>query len=139
MNIPPQILRITNSLIIISFLFFLQFSDKNIGENILAGSLVITIIVSQLFWANPVRYSAIHRIDSVVAKISVSVFIVYTAFCKKIDPILLYLFLILVVWMMYFFLLSNFYSNKQWCCNKHILYHGMSHILCFVCSLIAFL
>lgn len=139
MNIPPQILRITNSLIIISCLFFLQFSDKNIWENILAGSLIVTIIASQLFWANPVRYSAIHRIDGIVAKITVLSFIGYITFYKKIDIILLYLFMILIVWTMYFFFLSNFYSQKQWCCNKHILYHGMSHILCFVCSLIAFL
>ena len=139
MNIPPQILRITNSLIIISFLFFLQFSDKNIGEKILAGCSIILVISSQLFWANPVRYSVIHRIDRIVAKITVLSFFGYITFCKKIDPILLYLFLILVVWMMYFFLLSNFYSNKEWCCNKHILYHGMSHIFCFICSLFAFL
>jgi hypothetical protein len=139
MNIPPQILRITNSLIIISFLFFLQFSEKNMWEKILAGCSIIILISSQLFWANPVRYSTIHRIDGIVAKITVLSFIGYVTFYKKIDPILLYLFMILVVWMMYFFLLSNFYSNKEWCCNKHILYHGMSHIFCFICSLFAFL
>jgi hypothetical protein len=135
----PQVLRITNSLIIVSLLFFLQFSEKNRWENILAVCLVTTLIVSQIFWNNPVRYSIIHRIDGIVAKISVSLFIGYTTFYKKIDPILLYLFLILITWMMYFFLLSNFHSQKEWCCNSHILYHGIAHIFCFACSLFAFM
>jgi len=137
-NISPQILRITNSLLVISFLFFLQFSEKNIWEIMLGGYLVITIIVSQIFWTNPVRYSTIHRIDGIVAKISLFIFIVYVTVYKKIDAALFYLFLIIMVWMVYFFFLSDTNSRKQWCCNNHILYHGMSHIFCFVGSLFAF-
>ena len=38
-----------------------------------------------------------------------------------------------------FFILSNHYSTREWCCYKHIIYHGMSHILCFAGSLYAFL
>jgi hypothetical protein len=134
----PQILRLTNSLLLLSFLFFLQFSEKNIYEIILAGCLVITIIVSQLFWANPIKHSTIHRIDGIVAKISLILFIVYVTFYKKIDAMLFYLFLIIMVWMVYFFLLSDFNSRKEWCCNNHILYHGMSHLFCFAGSLFAF-
>jgi len=135
----PQILRITNSLLLLSFLFFLQFSEKNICEIILAGCLVITIIVSQLFWKNPIKHSTIHRIDGIVAKISLVLFIGYVTFYKKIDSMLFYLFLIIMVWMIYFFLLSDFNSRKEWCCNNHILYHGMSHIFCFAGSLFAFM
>ena len=135
----PQILRLTNSLLALSFLFFLQVSEKNIWEIILGIFLIITIIVSQLFWANPVRYSTIHKIDGIVAKIVLVLFIGYVTFYKKIDSSLFYAFLLLIVWMIFFFLLSDFNSRKEWCCNKHILYHGMSHIFCFASSLFAFM
>jgi len=134
----PQILRLTNSLLLLSFLFFLQFSEKNIYEIILAGCLVITIIVSQLFWNNPIKHSTIHRIDGIVAKISLGLFFGYITLYKKIDTMLFYLFLIIMVWVVYFFFLSDYHSRKQWCCNHHIIYHGMSHIFCFTGSLFAF-
>lgn len=135
----PQLLCITNSLLALSFLFFLQVSEKNIWEMILGGYLIITIVISQLFWANPIKFSIIHRIDGIVAKIALVLFIGYVSFLKKIDIILFYLFLIIMIWMIFFFLLSDINSRKEWCCNKHILYHGMSHIFCFAGSLFAFM
>jgi hypothetical protein len=137
-NINPQLLCLTSSLLVISFLFFLYFSDKNIYEIILAGLLIITIIISQLFWNNPVKYSTIHKIDGIVAKMSLVLFIGYIAIYKKMDTIFFYLSLIMINWTIFYFLLSDFYSRKQWCCNNHILYHGMSHIFCVVASIFAF-
>lgn len=134
-----QLLRLTNSLLALSFLFFYQVSNKNIYEIILAGCLIVTIILSQLFWANPIRFSIIHKMDGIVAKLALSLFIGYVVFVKKMDIILFYLFLILIVWMIFFFLLSDFNSRKEWCCNNHILYHAISHIFCFAGSLFAFM
>lgn len=67
--IQPQLLRITNGLLVLSYIFFLQFSDKPAMEYILSICLLITICVSQIFWNNPVRYSIIHKIDGVIAKL----------------------------------------------------------------------
>jgi phosphatidylserine synthase len=135
----PQVLRITNGLLVLSYIFFLQFSDKPAMEYILSICLLITIGASQLFWNNPVRYSIIHKIDGVIAKVSILLFIGYVLCYKKMDISMTYTFLLIITWMIYFFILSNYYSSREWCCDKHIIYHGMSHILCFAGSLYAFL
>ena len=55
------------------------------------------------------------------------------------DISMIYAFLLIITWMIYFFILSNYYSSREWCCDKHTIYHGMSHILCFAGLLYAFL
>ena len=53
----------TNLLLNVSVLYFLFNRQKNtpLIEYIFAGSLIITIIFSQIFWINPIKQSRIHN------------------------------------------------------------------------------
>lgn len=58
----------TNLLLIISILYFIfnlqKVKDKIIIEYLLVLFLIITIILSQIFWNNPIKGSTIHKIDA---------------------------------------------------------------------------
>ena len=137
----PQKLKITNLLLFISFIFFMINSKKNIHEVVLGLCLIGSIIMSQLFWNNPKKYSIIHRVDAVVAKFSISYFIIYTLLGKKIQKsrVLFYSYIVCLFGIFFSFYMSNYYSSKEWCCSNHIYCHGMLHICCFIASIYAFL
>jgi len=126
----------TNLLLIISLFYFL-FTRQKIKtinfEYILALFIIPTIICSQLFWNNPIKQSNIHKIDAIIAKITILSFIIYTLLYKfKIS----YLFVLLASIVCFYF--SNYYSNKEWCSNQHLFFHGLLHICCFIGTFYAF-
>ena len=127
----------TNLLLIISieyFIFNTIYLNKipNI-EFLLACLLIVTIFFSQLFWNNPIQNSTIHKIDAFIAKIVICLFIVYTLIYKfKIGFVIV----LLAVTISFYF--SNYYSKKEWCCNKHIFCHGLLHIFCFIATFYTF-
>jgi hypothetical protein len=137
----PQHLKITNLLLFISFIFFMINSKKNIHEVLLGVCLICSIIMSQLFWNNPKKYSIVHKVDAIVAKFSISYFIIYTLLCKnlQISSVLFYSYIISLFGIFFSFYMSNYYSSREWCCSNHIYCHGMLHICCFIASLYAFL
>lgn len=127
----------TSSLLIIPILYFL-FKIQYLNENskiefALALLLILTIIFSQLFWNNPIKDSFIHKMDAIIAKIAIISFTLYT-FVYKFH--FSYLFILLVICISFYF--SNKYSNKQWCCDEHLFYHGLLHIICFIGTFYAF-
>ena len=127
----------TNLLLIVSLFYFLfntqEVKEKPFLEYILASFLIITIIFSQLFWNNPIKQSKIHKIDAIIAKIVIFSFILYTLLYKfKFS----YLLVLLAIAISFYF--SNYYSNQEWCCNKHIFCHGTLHIFCFIATFYAF-
>lgn len=131
-------LRFTILLLFISIFYCLQISNKksrqriNI-EYILAILLIIIIVFSQMFWNNPIKNSRIHKLDAIVAKIVMFLFAIYTIKYKfKFS----FIFVLLAILIFSYF--SNYYSKKEWCSNKHLLYHGMLHICCFVATLYTF-
>ena len=133
MPLSHRYLRCTNLLLSISILYFLFNETKPIAEYVLASFLVATIIASQLFWENPVRGSTVHRIDAVIAKIVIFSCIFYTLVYKfKIS----FLGVLLAIAVSFYF--SNYYSNKEWCCNGHIVCHGSLHVLCFIATFYTF-
>ena len=104
-----------------------------IVEYILVILLIITIIFSQMFWGNPIKNSRIHKLDAIVAKIVMISFAIYTIKYKfKIS----FIFILLAILILSYF--SNYYSNKEWCSNKHLLYHGLLHICCFLATIYTF-
>jgi len=136
-------LRYTILLLLFSIFYCLQKLKKKLKnkkkrqriiiEYILVILLIITIIFSQMFWNNPIKNSRIHKLDAIVAKIVMISFAIYTIKCKfKIS----FIFILLAILILSYF--SNHYSNKEWCSNKHLLYHGMLHICCFFATLYAF-
>jgi hypothetical protein len=135
----PQYLRITGVLILVSFLFFIVYSNKNVYEIMLSTCLLLTFLSTQMFWNDPIKGSLIHRFDSITSKATITSFIVYTVI-KKITTIFLgFSYFIALFIMLYYFYLSNYYSMNLWCCDEHIYYHGLAHIFCFISSLFAFL
>uniref|UniRef100_A0A6C0EFF8 Hemolysin III family channel protein n=1 Tax=viral metagenome TaxID=1070528 RepID=A0A6C0EFF8_9ZZZZ len=140
-HIKPQKLKITNLLLFISFIFFMINSKKNIHEVLLGLCLIGSIIMSQLFWNNPTKYSTIHKVDAIVAKFSISYFIIYTLLFKKLQMswVLFYSYIISLFGIFFSFYMSNYYSSREWCCSNHIYCHGILHICCFIASIYAFL
>ena len=139
MVIQPHYLCITNILLVISFIFFIINSNKNVAECYLSICLLLTILFSQLFWRNPKKHSMIHKIDAIIAKISIMSFILYTILYKKLNKYLLGSYLLIILGMFYTFYYSNKYSTLEWCCNNHLIYHGYLHVLVFAGSIYAFL
>ena len=129
-------LRYTSFLLIISILYFLF--NQNLKETpkleyVLALLLTLTVIFSQIFWNNPIKNSKIHKIDAIIAKTTIFSFIIYILIYKfKLS----FIFFILAMYISFCF--SDKYSNQEWCCNDHIFWHGLLHIICFICSLYAF-
>jgi len=117
--------------------FFYMRKEKDarnlFGEQILATLLVPTILLSQLFWINPVKYSFVHKIDAIIAKIVIILFIFYTLLYKFKHSFLLVLFGIFGS-----FYFSNYFSTLEWCCDSHLLCHAFMHVLCFVATLYTF-
>jgi hypothetical protein len=136
-NFNHKYLCCTNILLIIPLFIFLfnkhEIKDNLKAEYLLASLLTLTIVFSQFFWNNPIRYSNIHKIDGIIAKISISSFILYTIMYKFIFS---YLFILLGTFVSFYF--SNYYSSQKWCSNQHLIWHGILHIFCFVGTFYAF-
>ena len=121
-----EYLRYTILLLIIPILYFIFIRrEKKILEYVLASFLVVIIITSQLFWINPIKNSSIHMIDSIVAKFVIVSFILYILVYKF--KYIVLLFLLAVIICAYF---SNYYSQKKWCSDQHLYWHGCLHIFC---------
>jgi len=135
----PQCLRITSVLILVSFLFFIAYSNKNIYEIILSACLLLTFLSSQMFWNDPIKGSLIHRFDSITSKATITCFIVYTVTQKLSTVELAISYMASLFTMAYFFYLSHCHSYNEWCCVKHIYSHALAHRFCFLSSLYAFI
>ena len=86
--------------------------------------LATSAVASQVFWANPVKNSTVHKVDAAIAKGTVSRRPHYSYYG---------------VLAMLVACVSNSHreSEKQWCSVYHIKWHGLLHMTCFVASLYA--
>ncbi len=130
-----QFLRLTNATLIISLLYFYFFTDKNVYEIILAMMLVTTIVMSQIFWSNPVKDSDIHLCDAIIAKLTIFLFVVYTFW--KHGFMLPYVIVLLCIVISFYH--SHYYSSIEWCSSQHIKSHGLLHYFCFMATFFAFI
>jgi hypothetical protein len=131
-------LCITNLSLFFSLLFFYLNSKKNIYEWILAVLLSLIIICSQLFWSNPIQHSLIHRIDAIVAKVSIVCFFIYIMFFKRHPWWGCLTAGFIMVCIATSFYLSNHFSTIEWCSEEHIMFHGLMHIFCYIGTFYAF-
>jgi len=134
-----KILCVTSGFFLLSFLYYLLYSKKNHYENILGAWIIITFITSILFWRNPVRNSTIHEIDSIVSRIAILIFVIYTLFFKQLRLVFLVTYLLFVFLAFITSKLSDKAASKEWCSTDHILYHGLFHLSCSVGAFYAFL
>ena len=139
MRLEPYYLRVSNGLLILSIVFYYLYSDKNQYENILAFSLVCMLVISQIFWNDPTRYSLVHKIDGLIAKIVGLIFVIYTLFYKGLGDIELTSYVVLLYITITLFLISDKHSSQEWCSQKHLRIHIIFHIMVFIGTLYAFL
>ena len=124
--------QITNILVGSSFLFLLPICyaySLQIMHCILAVLLFINTICSVLFWSNPIRYSIIHKIDCIFARITFVFVVYYFLFYKNTTGIFHAFGIFLYILFTYdIFLLSDHYSSIEWCSEKHVYTHMIFHI-----------
>lgn len=75
-----QYLLLSSLLVLLPLSLFYMKTDKNKYHYILANLLIINMILSILFWSNPVKQGLIHKIDAVFARISLICFLLYIIF-----------------------------------------------------------
>ena len=134
-----NILLYTNSMLVVSLIYFYFFSIKNWMKYILAIMLILVIITSQVFWRNPIKDTAIHILDAIIAKVCIFSFIIYTILFKlqTTELAIAYAILLCLIGLAYWF--SNHYSNVKWCSREHIGSHAFLHYFCFIATFFVFL
>jgi hypothetical protein len=96
-------------------------------EYLLVGLILINIIMSLLFWSNPMDGSIIHILDGFFAKFSLIIFVFYTLFYKQLSTYAIIVYLGILFVSLMFAGLSHYYSSQEWCCNLHVIFHGCMH------------
>ena len=116
---------ITSILWVIPFSYNHEYFIENSSPFLLFLILNMTFF-SCLFWSDPIknRNTLIHTIDAACARITILAFIVYNV-AFQFQNIS---FFISMGIMFVFFYASNFYSEKEWCCDNHIYSHLIAHI-----------
>ncbi len=130
-KLQPQILCFTSILFLVGLYFFIikPPHQKTKPEYFLATLLVICSIISILFWTNPIKNSQMHKLDKLVARITITIFILYILFYKQLKTnSLTYIYFYLLGGTIAFYT-SHYYSSKNWTSNEHILSHVIAHIL----------
>lgn len=135
----PSYLCITSGLSFISVGLYLFTNNKNIEKNILTISLFFCLVLSQLFWYNPIQRSPLHKIDAFVAKVTIFLFIVYTLFYKNLSMLVVFFYILLGILTILAFYRSDCFSNKEWCCDDHLFNHGLLHVSAFFATLYVYL
>ena len=132
-------LSLTSLFLLFPIIIFSFNVNKTIPEIILAFLLINNIILSFLFWKNPIKNSLLHFYDGITAKISYILFPIYVLFIKNIDYTNKIVFAITFISSSIMFYYSNNYSKRCWCSNQHILCHSIFHLLITIGTTIAFL
>jgi hypothetical protein len=115
----------------ISYIFYKLFNNDTIDafEYILIGLLCINIAFSLVFWYDPVQDSAVHIYDAFFAKLSLITFVFYF-FYRVNPPVDTFVFLTILAGIVGSAYYSNYFSNVEWCCNRHIQSHCLMHLFC---------
>ena len=109
---------------------------RNQLEDVLGMILFAAIFASQWFWSNPEHNGLSHKVDSIIAKLTIGSFLFYTM-CYK-DRFYDWLCISSVVTMFFFAGMSHYESSKEWCSNSHLFWHGGLHLVGSCCAVFAF-
>lgn len=132
-------LSITSLFLLFPIIIFLCNKNKTIPEIILALLLLTNIILSFLFWRNPIENSLIHFYDGIIAKISYILFPIYILFIKDVKYEIKLTFLLILLASSIMFYYSNVNSKKNWCSRQHLICHSIFHFLISIGCAIAFI
>lgn len=109
---------------------FIQTRDK--FEIVFDCLLILTFVVSAVFWMNPVRNGIRHKFDRVFAKVAITLFTIYALVYKNntnLDKIIYLLGFFMTLSM---FMLSNSCSRLKWCSQNHIITHISFHFIIII-------
>ena len=137
MNVPY--LSISSLFLLFPIILFAYKNQQNIYETILAGLLLINIVLSFLFWQNPIKNSTIHFYDGIFGKISFLFCCIYVLFVKELEQSMQLLFISLLIATLILFYYSNDHSTKNWYSKEHIMYHFAFHSFMSIGCCIAFI
>jgi hypothetical protein len=133
-------LVLSSCLFLVSIIYFICNFENNNYEILLALLLVSNVIFSILFWKKAEYKSMIHKLDSLLGKLSFTLGLLYVLLlkenCLKCHKII---FMILVIIVLILFYLSDKFSKKSWCSRKHVIVHSIFHLFCTGCTLFPFL
>ena len=101
---------------------------------VLQDLIILQGIASMAFWWNPVKGSFTHKIDRVLARISISSVISYKMYNSPTT-----MFVLNIMIMLLFFKMSNMYSRQVWCSKPHIICHAFAHLYAHNAIYLAFL
>jgi hypothetical protein len=157
----PNYLCITSTFLSIPILYYIfktygvKLSKISVIEFGLASMLFIAMCVSYWFWSNPVKNGISHNIDGIIAKITICVFLFYVLFYKELREEYKYSksaapermrnnfvcigFILLLVLLVFFALMSHRASSKEWCSSEHLFYHGGMHLVAASSAFYAFI
>lgn len=131
-------LLMSSLFVLIPLLFFYVKTDKNNYEYILATLLVLNMILSLLFWSNPIKNGLIHTIDAFFARVSLICFIIYFVFLKENTTLQKMNCFILLLMGIIMFLYGNNESCKNWCSKNHTNCHMCFHLFVYLSASYAF-
>ena len=110
---------------------------RNQLEDVLGMILLAAIFASQWFWSNPEHNGLSHKVDSIVAKLTIGSLLFYTMCYKNLlDD---WLCISSIVVMFFFAGMSHYESSKEWCSNSHLFWHGGLHLVGSCCAIYAFI
>ena len=100
--------------------------------------LISNFILSCIFWCNPIKHNVVHKLDGFMAKISFALFSLYIVFIKQASLLYKLAYIVHMSLTLFFFIISDYYSNKEWCCDNHIYMHLYFHIMIAIGIMYAF-
>lgn len=85
------------------------------------------------FWLTNEPYGFFHRIDSIMARISIASVVLYKVLVYKQN---LFWFLCLASIVLFCFYMSDISSNEKWGSETHVGYHALAHVFSILAMLV---
>jgi hypothetical protein len=107
-------------------------NTKDKIETFLDSLIIITSLISILFWSNPIRGSIRHKFDGFFAKLSIIVTCLFVMLYQNNDYLDKLAFMLALMMIFNLSILSNCFSRNRWISRNHIVCHIFFHIIIIV-------
>jgi len=109
-------------------LFYIFYRPYSRIYTFLATLILSNVLASILFWKDAVRNGFFHKMDAILARISLVCCLGYILLYKTMTPFEWFLLGMILGKVAFYLYLSNDYSCKEWCCPEHIYHHLLFHL-----------
>jgi hypothetical protein len=123
----PYDLILTTLFLCLPLLLFVNKTNPPLVEVGLSILLSFNIVLSLLFWSNPIEHSECHVYDALLAKLSYLLFTTYILCIKQISIFLKLLFASILLVAFTLFYHGHVHSRENWCSSPHLFYHSIFH------------